>query len=80
MPGLDVGGLARIVAQRLTQLLDAGGERVVPHGETAPYPLGEHLLGDDVLGMFDQDCQDGRGPRREPGFGVRCAQSWPYGR
>ena len=68
MPCLDIARAARVVAERLSQFLDAGGERVVADRKAAPDLVEQLPLGDELLGAFGQHCEQGGGPRRELGL------------
>ena len=67
MPGLDIGGLR---ASSPSAWRNSWMQEVSASSPTARLPhtlSAEHLLGDDVLGMLDQDRQDGRGSGRRYG-------------
>ncbi len=70
VPGFDVDGLLRVVAQRLAQFLHAGDERVVTHHRAAPYAGEQFLLGNRRARAFQQRRQHQRGLAREPDFRV----------
>ena len=62
MPSLDVARLLGVVAERLAQLLDAGGQGVVADDGVAPDRGEQLLLGDGLAGTLHQQPEDRRRP------------------
>ena len=65
---LDEPRLARIVLERLSQLLDAGGEGSVADGGVRPDRSKQLLLGDDLLGSLDERAEHRERLRRDADF------------
>jgi hypothetical protein len=57
MEGLDVSRLSRVVVERVSQLLDAGGQSRIAYDTALPYGAEQLLLADERAGVLRQGKQ-----------------------